>query len=82
MKELIKRLSLPTSSFFIKVKNIGGTIAAVGVGIMGLSSQYEGSRLLNWIAPYAIELVVAGAVMALVAQTTVKPEVPHKELEP
>jgi hypothetical protein len=78
MKELIRRLILPSPVFFNKVKYVGGILAGSGAFIMSMS--YEGSKLLNFIKPYAIEMVVAGAVMVAVAQLTVKPEVANKEL--
>jgi hypothetical protein len=78
MKELIRRLILPSPVFFNKVKYVGGILAGSGAFIMSMS--YEGSKLLNFIKPYAIEMVVAGAVMVAVAQLTVKPEIPNKEL--
>jgi hypothetical protein len=78
MKELIRRLILPSPVFFNKVKYVGGILAGSGAFIMSMS--YEGSKLLNLIKPYAIEMVVAGAVMVAVAQLTVKPEMPNKEL--
>jgi hypothetical protein len=78
MKELIRRLILPSPVFFNKVKYVGGILAGSGAFIMSMS--YEGSKLLNFIKPYAIEMVVAGAVMVAVAQLTVKPEMPNKEL--
>ena len=78
MKELIRRLLLPSPVFFNKVKYVGGILAGSGAFIMSMS--YEGSKLLNFIKPYAIEMIVAGAVMVAVAQLTVKPEMPNKEL--
>ena len=78
MKQLLKRLSLPAPAFFVKVRNLGGALSGIGIGLMAM--DFQGSKLLDLIKPFAIELVVAGAVMALVAQFTVKPEVPNKEL--
>ena len=78
MNELLKRISLPIPVFFAKVRNIGIGIAGLGATIMAM--DYEGSRLLDFIKPFGIEMIVAGAVMVAVSQLTVKPEVPNKEL--
>jgi Na+/H+ antiporter NhaD/arsenite permease-like protein len=78
MKELFKRISLPIPVFFAKVRNLGGAITGLGVVIMAM--DYEGSRLLDFIKPFGIEMVVAGAVMVAISQLTVKPEVPNIEL--
>jgi len=78
MKQILKRLSLPIPVFFAKVRNIGGVISGLGAVIMAM--DYEGSKLLNFIKPFGIEMIVAGAVMVAVSQLTVKPEVPNKEL--
>lgn len=78
MNQIIKRLMLPMPVFFAKVRTIGGGLSGLGAVIMAM--DYEGSKLLNFIKPFGIEMVVAGAVMVAVSQLTVKPEVPNKEL--
>ena len=82
MKQLIKRLSLPTPAFFKKVRTTGAALASIGtaIKIMPETIDVSGSQLYNFIAPFAIEFIVAGAVMALVAQATVVPDVPNHKL--
>jgi len=78
MKQIIKRLSLPIPVFFARVRAVGVAIGGTGAAIMAMN--YEGSKLFDFIKPFGVELVVAGAVMVAVSQLTVKPEVPNKDL--
>lgn len=78
MKEIIKRLSLPSPSFFKKLRNFGAGLAGFGSALLALN--VEGSKLLDIIRPFAPEFITAGAVIVLVSQLTVKPEIPNKKL--
>ena len=78
MNEFIKRLFLPTPSFFKKVRTFGGALSGIGFALMAL--EVDGSKILDFIKPIAPDIIAIGAVIVIVSQLTVKPEVPNKEL--
>lgn len=80
MKEIIKRLSLPTPRFFKKAQVIGGAIAAAGAAIIAMKPMFADSVILGAIYPIAKELIVAGTIIVSFSQLVVKPEVPNSEL--
>jgi hypothetical protein len=78
MKEIIKRLRLPSPAFFKKVQGFGAALVGFGLGLQAL--KVEGSRLLVFIHPIAPDIIVIGLVVILVAKLPVKPEMPNKKL--
>lgn len=80
MNQLIKRLTLKSPSFFVKIQNIGVGLIAFAGGIKLLATQYEGSRIIEFLMPYTTDIAVAGGIAALIAKLTVKPEVPNYDL--
>ena len=78
LSEFIKRLILPTPEFFAKVRALGLAIAAIGFGLQGFN--IAGSKLLPLLQGIAPDIIVVGGVIALIAQSAAKPEVPNKDL--
>lgn len=64
-----KRVFSDTPSFFRKIIYFGVTLGAIGAGIMGLKETVE---LPYWLIDQADNMVIIGAVAAVIAKTTVK----------
>ncbi|HET8686547.1 MAG TPA: hypothetical protein VFM18_07760 [Methanosarcina sp.] len=71
MNEFLKRLSLPSPSFFKKVQWIGGVLVAVGGGILAIKSQYPDAVTIGFLAKYARELMAIGGTIALIGKLPV-----------
>jgi len=69
MKEVIKRASSPTPSFFIKLRNIGVALASVSAAVLTAPVVLPVAVLT--IAGYA---AVAGSVIGAVSQLVKKEE--------
>lgn len=69
MNEVVNRMKKPTPKFFIKVRTVGVTLAAVSAAILGAPVALP--ALAIKIAGY---LAVAGAVAGTVSQAAVKHE--------
>ncbi len=64
-----KRLLLSTPSFFMKIVYFGITLGAIGLGIQELGATMH---LPAWLIDQADNLMIIGAVCAIVAKATVK----------
>ena len=69
MNTVVKRMKKSTPKFFIKVRNVGLTLAAVSAAI--LTAPVALPAILVKVAGY---LAVAGTVTSAVSQTAVKHE--------
>lgn len=72
MKEIIKRFSAESPSFFKKIQALGLTLGGVGGVIMSLPELAPTVQLPEIIVKLAGYFVVAGLVSAAIAKTTVK----------
>lgn len=66
---LVRRLKMPTSAFFKKMRNAGFILGAIATTIM--TAPVALPAIVITIAGY---LAVAGAVVSAVSQTTIKGE--------
>lgn len=80
MKEIIRRLTLPSPKFFVRLKYIGGVIAGAGALIIGLAAKVPDSSVIQFLQPIAQELTGIGLAIVGMAQLTVKPDVPNSQL--
>lgn len=80
MKEIIRRLTLPSPKFFNRLKAIGGVLAGLGTSLIAIQGQYPDSAVISEIGGIAKELIVIGTVIVAVSQLTVKPDVPNSNL--
>ncbi|MES2330117.1 MAG: hypothetical protein V4539_10980 [Bacteroidota bacterium] len=69
MKEVIKRASSPTPSFFVKLRNIGLGLASVSAAILTAPVTLPGAIIT--VAGYA---AVIGSVIGAVSQLVKKEE--------
>ena len=71
MNEFLKRLSLPSPHFFKKVQWIGGSLLAIGGGIIAINNQYPDTAVVGFLAKYAKELMAIGAAVVFVGKLPV-----------
>ena len=69
MKEVIKRASSPTPSFFVKLRNVGLALASVSAAILTVPVVLPG--VLVTVAGYA---AVVGSAIGAVSQLVKKEE--------
>jgi len=69
LTELGKRLVLSTPSFFMKIVYFGVSLGAIGLGIQELGATMH---LPYWLIDHADNLMIIGAVSAIVAKATVR----------
>lgn len=65
IKETLDRLKSPTPNYFIKVRNIGITLGAIGAAIVAAPIALPAA-----VVTAAGYLITIGAVSAAIAQTT------------
>jgi hypothetical protein len=68
-ESFLKRLLSDTPSFFAKIIYFGITLGSIGAGIMGLKGTLD---IPYWLVDQADNMVIIGAVAAIVAKSTVK----------
>lgn len=68
-KALGKRLLLSTPSFFMKIVYFGISLGAIGLGVQQLGETMD---LPKWLIDQADNMIIIGAVAAIVAKATVK----------
>lgn len=64
-----KRLVLSTPSFFMKIVYFGISLGAIGLGIQELGATMN---LPAWLIDQADNMMIVGAVAAVIAKATVK----------
>jgi hypothetical protein len=69
MKEVIKRVSSPTPSFFVKLRNIGLVLASMSAAILTAPIAFPG--VIITVAGYA---AVVGSAIGAVSQLVKKEE--------
>ncbi len=80
MNEFLKRLTLPSPKFFVKIQNIGYSIILLAAGLKVVAESYEGSKIVNFMNPYLIEIGVMGAIISLIAKLPSVPKEPNPDL--
>lgn len=67
--ELAKRVVMSTPDFFKKIIYFGASLGAVGLGIQQLGETMD---LPLWLIDQADNMMIIGAVAAIIAKVTVK----------
>lgn len=81
MNEFFKRLTLPSPKFFVKIQNIGYSIVLLAAGLKVVAESYEGSKIVNFLNPYLVEVAVVGAIISLIAKLPAVPVEPNENLK-
>lgn len=66
IQEIIDRLMADTPSIFVKIRNLGLSLAAVGTSLLAIPNAPA------YLVAYAGKAILAGSVMAAISQLTVK----------